>query len=145
MHDLVAYVKEELPFSRNLPLGKTADSFVFDLLYFTQCLTSLSSINRTFFVFMAWLLLLFHLRKVSNDLTQMVSIPTRILIVQLFWICFLLLMLVFLLQWLSLHWEILIMLSQFPFTFHQINIDVPRFIAQHMTILVLIVMVFVII
>ena len=27
MHDLVAYVKEELPFSRNLPLGKTADSY----------------------------------------------------------------------------------------------------------------------
>ena len=35
---------------------------------------------------------------------------------------FFLLMLVFVLQWLSLHWEILItLLSQFPLTFHQIH------------------------
>ena len=40
-----------------------------------------------------------------------------ILIVLLFWIYFFFLMLVFVLQWLSLHWEILIMLSQFPLTF----------------------------
>ena len=45
-----------------------------------------------------------------------------ILIVLLFWIYLFLLMLVFVLQWLSLHWEILIMLlSQFPSTFHQIH------------------------
>ena len=42
------------------------------------------------------------------------------LMVLLFWIYFLLLTLVFVLQWLSLHWEILIiLLSQFPLTFHQ--------------------------
>ena len=50
---------------------------------------------------------------ISNDLTQMVNFPTQtpvILTALLFWIYFFLLMLVFVLQWLSLHWEILIML-----------------------------------
>ena len=46
---------------------------------------------------------------ISNDLTQMVNFPTRIPVL-LFWISFFLLTLVFVLQWLSLHWEILIML-----------------------------------
>ena len=59
---------------------------------------------------------------ISNDLTQIVNFPTRILSVTLtvllFWIYFFLLTLVFVLQLLSLHWEILIMLlSQFPLTF----------------------------
>ena len=58
---------------------------------------------------------------ISNDLTQMVNFATWIpdcdphipALLDLF-----LLTLVFLLQWLSLHWEILIMvLSQFPLTF----------------------------
>ena len=49
-------------------------------------------------------------------LTFLLGSQTVILIVLLFWIYFFLLMLVFVLQWLSLHWEILIMfLSQFPF------------------------------
>ena len=61
---------------------------------------------------------------ISNDLTQMVNFPTQIpdltLTVLLFWIYSFLLMLVFVLQWLSVHWEILIMLlSQFPLTFLQ--------------------------
>ena len=43
--------------------------------------------------------------------------------------CFFLLTLVFVAQWLSLHSEILIMLlSQFPLTFHQIHNETPRFI-----------------
>ena len=59
---------------------------------------------------------------------------------------FFLLMLLFVLQWLSLHWQILIMLlSQFPLTFHQIHSGMPRFITCLMTILALIRMVFVII
>ena len=54
---------------------------------------------------------------------------TVIPIVLLFWIHFFLLRLVFVLQWLSLHWEILIMLlSQFPLTFHQIHNRMPHFI-----------------
>ena len=79
-------------------------------------------------------------------LTFLLESQTVILIVLLFWIYFFLLMLVFVLQWLSLHWEILIMLlSQFPLTFHQIHNGMPRFIAWLMTILVQIGTVFVII
>ena len=63
-----------------------------------------------------------------------------------FWIYFFLLMLVFVLQWFSLHWEILIMLlSPFPLTFQQTQNRIPHFIAQLMTIIKLIGMVFMII
>ena len=54
-----------------------------------------------------------------------------------------LLTLVFVLQWLSLQWEILIMLlCQFALTFHHIHKWMPCFIGLLMTILVLIGMVF---
>ena len=77
-------------------------------------------------------------------LTFLLGSQTVILIVLLFWISFFLLTLVFVLQWLSLHWEILILLLfQFPFTAELIHNRLPHFIA--MTILVLIGMVFVII
>ena len=63
-------------------------------------------------------------------LTFLFVFQTVILIVLFFWISFFLLLLVFVLQCLSLHWEILIiLLSQFPFTFHQIHNGMPRFIA----------------
>ena len=59
---------------------------------------------------------------ISNDLTQMVNFPTRIPDCdshsQALLDYFFLLTLVFALQWLSLHWEILnMLLSQFPLTF----------------------------
>ena len=59
---------------------------------------------------------------ISNDLTQTVNFLTRITDwdshFSIFWICFFLPTLVFVLQWLSLHWKILIMLlSQFQLTF----------------------------
>ena len=67
---------------------------------------------------------------ISNNLIRMVNFPigsqTVILTVLLFWISFFLVMLV--LQWHSLHWEILIMLSQSPLTFHQIHNKMPCFI-----------------
>ena len=70
---------------------------------------------------------------ISNDLIQMVNFPTRIPDCDSHspaLLDFFLLMLVFVLQWLSLHWEILIMLlSQFPLTFHQIHDGMPHFIA----------------
>ena len=111
MHGLVAYVKEELPFSWNLPLENPVDSYLCFWLALLHSLSYFFFLYQSHFLCLyAWFLILFHLRKVSNDLTQMVSIPTWILTVLLFWICFFLLMLVFLLQWLSLHWEILIML-----------------------------------
>ena len=65
-------------------------------------------------------LVLWFLYIILNDFTQMVNFPTRIpdiLIVLLFKIYPFLVMLVFVLQWLSNHWKILIMLlSQFPLT-----------------------------
>ena len=57
---------------------------------------------------------------------------------------FFLLTLVFVLQRLSLHWEIVIrLLAQFPLTFDHIRNRMPCFIAELMTIFVLIGMVFV--
>ena len=79
-------------------------------------------------------------------LTFLLGSQTVILTVLLFWTYFFLLMLVFILQWLSLHWEMMIMLlSQFPLTFHHIHNKMPGFIALLMTILELIGTVFVII
>ena len=87
---------------------------------------------------------------ISNDLTQMVNFPTCIpdcdshspaLLVYLF-----LLILVFALQRLFLHWEILIMLlSQFPLTFRHIHNGMPCFIALLMINFMLIGTVFMII
>ena len=58
---------------------------------------------------------------ISNDLTQIDNFLTWIpdtLTVMLFWIYLFLLTLVFALQWLSLHWKILIiLLSQFALAF----------------------------
>ena len=85
---------------------------------------------------------------ILNDLTQMVKFLTRIpdcdshspAFLDLF-----LLTLEFVLQRLSLPWEILIMLlSQFPLTFHHIHNRSPHFITLLITILLLIGMVYVI-
>ena len=79
-------------------------------------------------------------------LTFLLRSLTVTLRVLFFWIYLFLLALVFVLQRLSLHWEILIiLLSQFPLTFQLIHNGMPHFIAYLMTILVLIGMVFVII
>ena len=87
---------------------------------------------------------------VSNGLTQMVNFPTRIPDCDSHRPAFLDLLLSsdasVCSTMASLHWEILIMLlSQFPLTFHQIHNGIHRFTPQLMTILVLIGMVFVII
>ena len=60
MHGLAVYVKEGLPFARDLSLENSADSYVFDWLYFTQCLTSFSSINHLLQLCTRFLIL-FHL------------------------------------------------------------------------------------
>ena len=60
-------------------------------------------------------------------LTFLLGFQTVALIILLFWNDFFLQTLGFVLQWPSLHWEILIMLfSQFPLTFHQIYNGMPR-------------------
>ena len=69
-----------------------------------------------------------------------------ILTVLLFCISFFLLTLVFILQWLSLHQEILIMLMpQFPLTFHHNDSGIPHCIAMLMATFALIGVVFMII
>ena len=60
IHDLAVYVKEGLPLVRNLSLENSADSYVFDLLYFTQRLTSFPSIDHLLHL-SARFLILFHL------------------------------------------------------------------------------------
>ena len=86
---------------------------------------------------------------ISNDLTQIVNVPTQIpdcdsyspALLDLF-----LLMLVFVLQCLPLHCEILIMrLFQCPFTWQQTQNRLPHFISMHTIILVQIGTAFVII
>ena len=62
---------------------------------------------------------------ILHDLSYLDS--RLILIVLLFFISYFLLMLVFVLQWLSLH-EKIMFLSQFPLTFHQIPNGIPHFI-----------------
>ena len=59
MHGLAVYVKEGLFFAWDLSLENSADSYVFDWLYFTQCLTSFSSIDHL--QLCAQFLILFHL------------------------------------------------------------------------------------
>ena len=79
-------------------------------------------------------------------LTFLLRPLTVTLTVLLFWIYLFLLMLVFFLHWLSLHWEIVIMwLSQFPSTSCQTQNEMHCFITQLMFILRLMGMVFVII
>ena len=61
MHGLAVFVKEGLPFARDLSLENSVDSYLcFRLLYFTQCLTSFSSIDHLL-VHYAQFLILFHL------------------------------------------------------------------------------------
>ena len=61
MHGLAVYVREGLPFARELSL-KTLRilTYVFDWLYFTQCLTSFFSIDHLFRLYVRFLIL-FHL------------------------------------------------------------------------------------
>ena len=161
MHGLAVYVKEGLPFARDLSLENSADSYLcfplallqsvsyFFFLYrsplslcmvfdFVLCnIDEVLLINPSTNVFVFgdfnihhedWLTYtgatdksreLCYNFSISNDLTHMVDFPIRILTViltvLLFWIYLFLLTLIFVLQWLSFHWEILIMLlSQFP-------------------------------
>ena len=60
MHGLTVYVTEGLSFARDLSLENSPDSYVFDWLYFTQCLTSFSSIDHLLQLY-AQFFILFHL------------------------------------------------------------------------------------
>ena len=56
-------------------------------------------------------------------LTFLLEVQTFILIVLLYLIYFFLLMLLFVLQWLSLQYEVLMLLSQFPLPFPHSQVD----------------------
>ena len=100
-------------------------------------LETLTSIIRTDFPILVELIYLVNsvitfLSQVTllKCLTYLLGSQAVILTVLLFWIYLFLLTLVFVLQWLSLHWEILIMLlSQFPLTFYQVHNEMTPFIA----------------
>ena len=193
MHGLTVYVKERLPFARDLPLENSADSnlcsqmaLLHSLSYFFFVYWSLSSSlctvfdstlsNMMRFSRSTHLLMFLSLQTSTTIIKTDLPIPVEliylvnsviiflsqsilltwltflltyqavILTVLLFWIYLFLLTLAFVLQWLSLHWKILIMLlSQFPYTFHHIHNGMPCFIALLITILMLIRMIFVII
>ena len=88
-HGLAVYVKEGLPFARDLSLENSADSYlcfidsylclIMDLLYFNQCLTSFSSIDHLLHHY-AWFLILFHLTQMrfsqSTHLLMCLSLGT---------------------------------------------------------------------
>ena len=60
MHGLAVYMEEGLLFARDLSLENSADSYLFlDWLYFTQCLTSFSSITHLLHLYAEFVL--FHL------------------------------------------------------------------------------------
>ena len=63
MYGLPVYVKEGLPFTRDLCLENSATSYLcFQMAYFTQCLTFFPSIDHLLHL-CAWFLILLHLRK----------------------------------------------------------------------------------
>ena len=79
-------------------------------------------------------------------LTFFLGSQTVILTVLILLIYFIVLTLVFFLQWLSFNWEILpMLLFRFPLTFHHVHSRMSHFITLLMTVLVLIRTVFVII
>ena len=97
VHSLAVYVKEGLPFAQNLSIENSADSY---LCFQVALLHSVSD-----FFFLYWspsLSLCMVFDSISSNI--------KILIVLLFLTYFFLLTLVLVLQWFSLHWEILIML-----------------------------------
>ena len=150
MHGLAIYVKEGLSFAQNISLENSADSYLcfwlallhsvsyFSFLYQSLSLSLCMVFDSTSSIIYEVLLINpcanvfffgdFKIHLILRWLTFLLTIQNVNLFALLFWIYFFLLMLVFVLQWLSLHWEILIMLlSQFLLTFHQIHNGMPLF------------------
>ena len=152
MHNIIIYVAQwwEKYLSKHSPLKHTYswhDKLIVLWILSRQAKISLLP-SANVFVFgdfnvhpKDWLAILVELINLVNSviilLSQMTLLrwltflhgsQTVILIALLFWTYFFFLMLVFVLQWLSLHWEILIrFLSQFLSTFKQIQNRMPLF------------------
>ena len=80
MHGLAVYVKEGLPFALDVSLETLQIlNYIFDWLYFTQCLTSFSSIDRLLQL-CARFLILFRLTQIrfsrSTHLLVLLSLET---------------------------------------------------------------------
>ena len=60
VHGFAVYVKEGLPFAWDLSLENSADSYVFDWLYFTRCFPSFPSTYHLLYLYEQFLIL-FHL------------------------------------------------------------------------------------
>ena len=178
MHGLAVYVKEGLPFARDLSPENPANSYLCSQLALLHSVSYFFFLNRsppssrsTIFdsissnidevllmnpsanVFVFGDPNVYHkdwftysgctdrpgeLCNTLKYLTQMVNfltwIPDCDSHALLFWIYLFLLTLVFILQWLSFDWEILIMLlsPRFPLTFHQIHkMSVSKFLSSH--------------
>ena len=140
MHGLAVYVKEGLPFAQDLSLENSL-CMVFDSI--SSNIDEVLLINPCANVFVFGDFNVHHKdwltysggndRSAELCYNQIVNVPARIpdsdshspALLDLF-----LLTLVFVLRRLSLHWEILIMLlSQFPWTFHHIHNEMTHFIA----------------
>ena len=63
MHGLAVYVKEELPFVRDVSLENSTNSYVFNRLYFTQC--HFFSVIDYFLRLYVLILMLFHLKQMG--------------------------------------------------------------------------------
>ena len=148
---VAVYVKEGLPFARDISLENSADSYLcfrlallYSVSYFfflyrspssalctvfdsiSSNIDEVLSINPSANVFVFGDFNIHHKDWLTysggtdrpGELCYNCSISNNLaLTVLFFWIYLFLLMLVFVLQWLPLHLEILIMLSQFPLTF----------------------------
>ena len=107
-----------------LSINPSADAFVFGVRTGLLILVEPIDLVNSFIILMTKFQM-----TLLRWLTSLLGSQT-ILTVLLFWVYSFLLTQVFVLQWLSLHWEILIMLlSQFPLTLHQIYNGMPHFIA----------------
>ena len=166
MHGLAVYVKEGLPFARDLSLENSADSYLcfqlallhsvsyFFFLYrspssaLCTVFDSISSsideflpINPSSNVFLSSETLMFIIGTGLPILVELMNLVNSVIffLSQMTLLRWLISLLgsqtdshssVFVLQWLSLHWEILIMLlSQFSLTFKLIHNRMPHFIA----------------
>ena len=158
IHGLAVYVKEDLPFARDLSLEKSAASYLrfwlalphsvscfFPPLSITLCTVFdaiLSKIEEVLWISPSANVFVFgdfnicHKDELTYSgetdrwllrcLTFLFGSLTVTLTILLFWIYLFLLTVVFVLQWISLRWEILIMLlSQFPLTFHELKTGYP--------------------
>ena len=68
LYNLADYLKKGLPFARDLSLEKSADSYVFGWLYFTQSLTSFSSIDCLLHFYARFLIPFFSIKMIYTSL-----------------------------------------------------------------------------